>query len=550
MELDRISNLPSNVTQQILSYLPIKDAGKTSMLSKDWRFKWAMLPSLVFDHEIDDVDSVDHVLLLHPGPIFSFKLSAQNIMDKSAINRWIRHLSRQPIRQFILKGCYNFYSNRRPYDVSSSLFSCQDLTHLELSDCSLRLPWTFNGFRMLRTLNIKRVTVARDELEKMIVCSPLLERLTLRDLQGITRLKIHAPNLQFLKVRGDFEDVELTNTLNLVHVSLDRNRAHWRGDRLLNSCVKLPYIKRLTIEGCILESATGSLPKELRRPCLYLNFLSINIRLNNLEEISTVMCLLRSSPALQELEISVRQQYEEATTAREATPWLNDNQNWEFSKLQRVKVTGFSGAQAEVDFIKFLFLSSPALQELEVSVYQKDETVVGEVDYSWLNNDQNFAHTQLRLLKVTDFCGEVEFIKFLLLSSPALQELHILFRENDHKNKIRNKWLDDAAMGDEDNRNCTFTQLRVMNISGFFGAKAEVGFIRFLLTSSPMLERITLQPASAKVPWEVSKLLNEFKSNSVHTNLKLLDPLNPSADYHSRGSRCRTPLCSDYSCYD
>lgn len=48
--------------------------------------------------------------------------------------------------------------------------------------------------------------------------------------------------------------------------------------------------------------------------------------------------------------------------------WLDDNQNWAFPRLQLVKVTGFTGVKAEVDFIKFLLLSSPALQELQILV--------------------------------------------------------------------------------------------------------------------------------------------------------------------------------------
>ncbi|PRQ39153.1 putative F-box domain-containing protein [Rosa chinensis] len=88
-ELDKISNLPSGVTQQILSFLPIREAVRTSILSSNWRHKWAMVWHLVFDDQcVSDMmrggikrtktfeNIVDHVLLLHSGSIDTFKLSS------------------------------------------------------------------------------------------------------------------------------------------------------------------------------------------------------------------------------------------------------------------------------------------------------------------------------------------------------------------------------------------------------------------------------------------------------------------------------------------
>lgn len=51
--------------------------------------------------------------------------------------------------------------------------------------------------------------------------------------------------------------------------------------------------------------AVGALPGKLPRPCPYLTFLSISIYFTSPEESSTAQCLLRSSPALQELEVAV-----------------------------------------------------------------------------------------------------------------------------------------------------------------------------------------------------------------------------------------------------
>lgn len=51
--------------------------------------------------------------------------------------------------------------------------------------------------------------------------------------------------------------------------------------------------------------AIGNVPSRLPRPCADLNYLSIRINFNDLEECLAALCLLRSSPNLQELEMLV-----------------------------------------------------------------------------------------------------------------------------------------------------------------------------------------------------------------------------------------------------
>ncbi|XP_021717897.1 putative F-box/FBD/LRR-repeat protein At4g13965 [Chenopodium quinoa] len=46
-EVDRISNLPLDLTHKILEFLPLQEAVKTSVLSQNWRFKWTSIPQLI-----------------------------------------------------------------------------------------------------------------------------------------------------------------------------------------------------------------------------------------------------------------------------------------------------------------------------------------------------------------------------------------------------------------------------------------------------------------------------------------------------------------------
>ncbi|KAK6782754.1 hypothetical protein RDI58_020550 [Solanum bulbocastanum] len=80
--VDTISNLPCIFLNAILGCLPWKDAVKTSILSKDWKYKWVTRQELDFNDEFfksfkqdEEVKRIIYqVLLVHKGPILKFRL--------------------------------------------------------------------------------------------------------------------------------------------------------------------------------------------------------------------------------------------------------------------------------------------------------------------------------------------------------------------------------------------------------------------------------------------------------------------------------------------
>ncbi|KAJ4701867.1 F-box/FBD/LRR-repeat protein [Melia azedarach] len=379
-ELDKLSNLPAHVIDQILSQLPIKDAVRTSVLSKKWRYKWATIPHLVFDNLCVAISSqeqtlvknklvniVDHVLLLHTGPIIKFKLSHRDLLGVSDIDRWILHISRSSIKEFILE----IWKGQR-YKVPSCLFSCQNLIHLELFNCLLKPPSTFKGFRNLKSLDLQHITLAQDVFENLISSCPMLERLTLMNFDGFTHLNIDAPNLQFFDIGGVFDDVNFENTFHLALVSIGLyvnvktdQTAPGNSCKLLRFFVHLPHIRRLEIQSYFLKYlAVGNVPSRLPRPCADLNYLSVRINFNELEENLAALCLLRSSPNLQELEMLARP--EEAGMGVLTNFWEVDHWNSMFSQLRIVKILGISGIRSELEFINFVLSNSPVLERMTI----------------------------------------------------------------------------------------------------------------------------------------------------------------------------------------
>lgn len=231
--------------------------------------------------------------------------------------------------------------------MPSCFYSCQDLVSLTLYNCLLKPPSTFKGFRSLKNLYLREVTIAQDVLHALIDCCSLLERLTLRTCSGLSHLKINAPNLQFFDFAGSFENLNLENMLNLVEVFIDLDCSSIRlvpnsSSHLVKFFVHLPLVRRITIQNDFLQVmncvvsyfnfmmiymamgiwafslilllsacfllqylAEGASPEKLSKPCLCLNFISITIGFCYADEVLTALCLLGSAPALQELKIQV-----------------------------------------------------------------------------------------------------------------------------------------------------------------------------------------------------------------------------------------------------
>ncbi|KAM5549754.1 hypothetical protein ABKV19_000923 [Rosa sericea] len=407
MELDRISSLPNDVTEKILSRLPLREAVRTSVLSSKWRYKSAMLQDLKFNEydwresqnrEVDDYDDqiqttfvnmVDHVLLLHIGPIRKFALSADEVATRD-IDRWLTHLSRNSIKELVL--CLGLSE----YHIPLCVFSCQDLVLLELTkyflrDSNLTKAWlkppsTFKGFRSLKSLQLVGITMAQHVFENLICCSPLLERLILRHCASVTTLNIDAPNLKFLDIFGVFRVVNLKSTLNLTDASIgvdiytDGPNQRWvpvswvpsSSSNLLKIFDHLPHIRRLAIKLHFLKYLSlGALPEKLPKPCEYLNVLFMVICFDDPDAILTALCILRSSPALQELEILMdgrkKLTRRPGVVEEQKSSCLDVSYNCTLSQLRLVKITEISGVKAELDFIRFLLLSSPLLERMTIT---------------------------------------------------------------------------------------------------------------------------------------------------------------------------------------
>lgn len=223
---DVLSNLPNNVLENILTRLPLRDAVKTSVFSRKWRYNWATLPRLVFDDTFSAgyprtqalrkelLKTIYEVLLLHNGPIVEFTLTIPGLESCPEINHLIRFLSFNNIQDFTLR-----ISMGECHKLSPFLFSCVGLRHLHLTSCLFNPPPTFQGFERLISIKFQKVEFGINGFEISTCKWPLLEQLILEECSNIDNLAIDAPNLKLLYFGGQFKSICFRKTPILASVT-------------------------------------------------------------------------------------------------------------------------------------------------------------------------------------------------------------------------------------------------------------------------------------------------------------------------------------------
>jgi hypothetical protein len=237
-QIDRISDLPSNVIDGILEKLNIRDVVRTSILSKKWRYMWTSAPRLEFRPRF--FESYEHlsnpsrvvskiitdVLMVHDGPIqkfllfkprfFNFKITVKHL------DIWVPLLSRRGVKHLELM---NFETGRShlPYIV----FSCKELTKFKLGGINFSIPPNLSGFKKLLNLKLENVTFESGALESLISGCPLLEKLSIKLCYGFEYFHISAPALKVLLLYFDknMKSICLEKAKNLIDLTLTTIKA-------------------------------------------------------------------------------------------------------------------------------------------------------------------------------------------------------------------------------------------------------------------------------------------------------------------------------------
>ncbi|PWA79308.1 F-box domain, Leucine-rich repeat domain, L domain-like protein [Artemisia annua] len=314
---DVISTMPEEVITNILHCLPLQDAVKTSILSKDWKLKWTMITQFVFDKNFYDYlvktenkhcyqSIISRLLFLINGAITKFVLYLPhcNEVNVKDINCWIVYLSKNGIKEFTFQDM----DEDERLKLTSHLFSCRELTHLKLDNCSLRPTYEFGGFRNLLSLDLSNISFGGSTCKEFLTQSPLLKI-----------LKFSFTNTE--KISEEAENRVLASLPRLT--TLDLDEINFRNDAVISCVIELihgfPNLDTLSTKGTYEDAVPlpAACSSEVDFSIMgQLQLLKVTLScIKGLEnEISLIKYLLDCSPLLKKMDICAKSSKEKGPT--------------------------------------------------------------------------------------------------------------------------------------------------------------------------------------------------------------------------------------------
>uniref|UniRef100_A0A1J3HPM3 F-box/LRR-repeat protein n=1 Tax=Noccaea caerulescens TaxID=107243 RepID=A0A1J3HPM3_NOCCA len=184
---DVINGLPDNLLCQILSNLSTKEAALTSLLSKRWRYLFALVPNLDFDDlsslhpeimmqdQTSFIDFVDRVLKLRgKDHVNKLSLKCGDGIEDEDVFPWISNVLRHGVSDLSLHVSPSLVDW-----LPSKIFTSKTLVKLEIGGPRVKLRNVC--LPRLKTLNLDSVVFEEGEIgfAKLISGCPVLEELGL-----------------------------------------------------------------------------------------------------------------------------------------------------------------------------------------------------------------------------------------------------------------------------------------------------------------------------------------------------------------------------------
>ncbi|CAI0405155.1 unnamed protein product [Linum tenue] len=371
--IDRLSSLPGNVIDNILSCLSTKEAARTSCLSKHWKEKWHTVSCIVLEEKMlsermqSQIEGIiTYILTKHAGDIEICSLSVGTVKFFYDMKSWMWRLSRKSVQELTLK-----VQRGTRHDVPLDLFFCEQLRHLTLRYFLFRPPCTFRGFRNLVNLDLKKITISKEALESLLASCPQLETLIVKKLSCVDHLHINASNLKYLSFGGEFKSMCFNTpllavlSLNMYRIVSEQNNFDLRfiirglPPAIEELYVRCPFKKFLAAGNRLAQVST-----------CYNNVTTLGLDefcFKQMDQVSCLLSLIQCFPNLQLLEIKACSCDNEAAQAAVLEFWEEDKHpTCSLDQLCNARVRSFHGDDSEMRFIKFVMANSPKLNEMTV----------------------------------------------------------------------------------------------------------------------------------------------------------------------------------------
>ncbi|KAL4619606.1 hypothetical protein ACB092_06G091800 [Castanea dentata] len=224
--VDRISDLPESLICHILSFLPVKEAVATSILSSRWEHLWTLFSTLDLDsNTIGESLScgqspnqgpckpfsfghiVSTLLTLHTAPYLrTLRLKFFLCRNCSRFDKWIGNVVERKLEELNLQ----IYGDCLFWKLSQSIFSCKTLVVLNLKGTIVLDPPPSFQFPSLKILRLIHIVYRPDSVFRLLSGCPVLEDLSFQRqaLAVVFKHKICASTLKRLSItfgQSDFD---------------------------------------------------------------------------------------------------------------------------------------------------------------------------------------------------------------------------------------------------------------------------------------------------------------------------------------------------------
>ncbi|RCV06308.1 hypothetical protein SETIT_1G152800v2 [Setaria italica] len=413
--VDRISSLPAGTLRDIVSRLPVKDAARTTVLSKRWRRVWHTTPLVLVDaHLLPSApigtsrsrpfclradprdlfggprglpDAVSTVLAAHPGPFRCVYLTGTPMeTHRDELAFWLQHLAAKAVQEL-------FFINRaRTMDndahLPATLFRCTSLTKLYIGFWwfpeTATLPRTV-AFPYLRELGLFSLIMKEEDLAFLLNRCPVLEKLLIDGSRWPVCLRIRSHSLRLVEMCQC-----LVAEITLAHASRLERLLLWEawgyGGDITNMSSKIkighapklrflgflvPGMHKLEIGNTIIKAETKASPNTIVPS---VQMLAVQVKLGTRIETRMLPSFLRCFPNVETLYVkSENDDYKFWGPQSTGAGKLN-LKFWKEAgyiecvqrHIKKVVLREFRGTRSELDFLKFIAEHAQVLEKMVI----------------------------------------------------------------------------------------------------------------------------------------------------------------------------------------
>ncbi|XP_021720464.1 F-box/FBD/LRR-repeat protein At5g53840-like [Chenopodium quinoa] len=432
---DRLSELPGDILVMVLSRLRLKEAVRTSVLSRKWRNMWTYTTgTLDFQYseessyiedcmrlnqriakELDNkgplsvkrsefMKLVNHVLSLHQGPTieeFEVFVKSHDAISEEYIEKWVEFALGKRVKRLKLDFSLNphDFSITKPF-LSKFKFNLSSLTVLSLK--YVEVTGKVICYVLLKCSALEELHVERSgSLLRLKVPGPLpqLKCLKIIRCDCLKWIEIHAINIVSFTYHGRDIPVSFKTAPRLVNTSL---RGLYASYFVQNIGKYSSYIKN--VESLVLElrSSEKYLSDEVvpELPIFEnLKVLELYLHINSVEYIyHFCAAFLKKCPLLTRLSLSDSRKYDDAGQYKVC--WIKGSSECLHSQLKVIELLNFWGhSEGEAEVIYSILSGLPSLDRviLRPNIFWEFE----QPNINDLSKNLKMIHPKAELIKLS-----------------------------------------------------------------------------------------------------------------------------------------------------